>query len=167
MNSHRFGILIMPAANRVYAESSAALMTAELEVFNRSVLGGSIEDVEVEPIGGVPYLTFRTAELSERAVRFLSNLSSIFALFRLAAVVQQRIHAAEELAGDRMHGVCGLPGLQQRAHGGEVPAQVEHAIGAQHHHGRAGRRAGAPDAADERAGEAVLRKCGVQAIGAR
>lgn len=84
MNSHRFGILIMPAANRVYAESSAALMTAELEVFNRSVLGGSIEDVEVEPIGGVPYLTFRTAELSERAVRFLSNLSSIFALFRLA-----------------------------------------------------------------------------------
>ena len=59
-------------------------MTAELGVFNRSVLGGMIEDVAVETIGGVSYLTFGAAELSERTVRFLSNLSSIFALFRLA-----------------------------------------------------------------------------------
>ncbi|WP_034275492.1 restriction endonuclease subunit M [Actinospica robiniae] len=74
----------MPAANRVYAESSASLMTAELGVFNQAVLGGSIEEVAVETIGGVPYLTFNAAELSEQAVRYLSNLSSIFALFRLA-----------------------------------------------------------------------------------
>jgi SAM-dependent methyltransferase len=73
----------MPAANRVYAESSVSLMEAELEVFDRSVLGG-VEDVAAETIGGVPYLTFTLPELSERAVRFLSNLSSIYALFRLS-----------------------------------------------------------------------------------
>lgn len=84
MDRERFGILIMPAANRVYAESSASLMAAELEVFNQSVLGGSLGDVGGESIGGVPYLTFTAAELPERAVRFLSNLSSLFALFRLA-----------------------------------------------------------------------------------
>ena len=73
----------MPAANRVYAEASVSLMEAELEVFDRAVLGG-IEDIASETIGGVPYLTFTVPELSERAVRFLSNLSSIYALFRLA-----------------------------------------------------------------------------------
>lgn len=83
MDTERFGILIMPAANRVYAESSASLMAAELEVFNASVLGGGIADIAGETIGGVPYLTFTAPELPERAVRFLSNLSSLFALFRL------------------------------------------------------------------------------------
>lgn len=74
----------MPAANRVYAESSAELMSAELEVFNRSVLGGVIGDLTLETIGGVSYLTFAAPGLTEPAVRFLSNLSSLFALFRLA-----------------------------------------------------------------------------------
>ena len=83
MDGQRFGILIMPAANRVYAESSVSLMEAELEVFSRSVVGG-VGDVAAETIGGVAYLTFAVPELSERAVRFLSNLSSIYALFRLA-----------------------------------------------------------------------------------
>ncbi len=84
MGKQRFGILIRPSANRVYAESSVALMEAELEVLDRAVLGGRIADVESRPIGGVPYLTFSAEDLSARDVAFLSNLSSLYALFRLA-----------------------------------------------------------------------------------
>ena len=85
--------------------------------------------------------------------------------FRLA-VVEQRIDAAQELAGHRTHGLRRLVGLQQRTHGGEVLAQIEHAIGADHHHSRAGGHAGTPDATHERSGQAVLRQHLVQAIGA-
>ncbi|MEO3783059.1 SAM-dependent methyltransferase [Actinocorallia sp. B10E7] len=83
MNTQRFGILIRPSANRVYAESSVTLMEAELEVLDRAVLGGRIGDVESRSIGGVPYLVFSAEDLSARDVAFLSNLSSLYALFRL------------------------------------------------------------------------------------
>ncbi|WP_232835498.1 TRM11 family SAM-dependent methyltransferase [Actinocorallia populi] len=83
MNTQRFGILIRPSANRVYAESSVALMEAELEVLDRAVLGGRVRDVASRTIGGVPYLTFSADDLSARDVAFLSNLSSLYALFRL------------------------------------------------------------------------------------
>ncbi len=83
MNTQRFGILIRPSANRVYAESSVALMEAELEVLDQAVLGGRIADLRSQDIGGVPYLTFAAEDLSARDVAFLSNLSSLYALFRL------------------------------------------------------------------------------------
>ncbi|HEV7653360.1 MAG TPA: SAM-dependent methyltransferase [Mycobacteriales bacterium] len=76
----RYGLLISPSANRVYAESSVALTRAELELFGRSALGDRITDTELSTIGGVPYVTF-TAELTERDVAYLSNLSSVYALF--------------------------------------------------------------------------------------
>lgn len=71
----------MPSANRVYAESSTSLMAAELQVFNQAVLGGKVEDIVLETIAGVPYLTFAASGLSEREVRFLANISSVYALF--------------------------------------------------------------------------------------
>lgn len=83
MSTQRFGILIRPSANRVYAESSVTLMEAELEVLDRAVLGGRITDVASRTIGGVPYLTFSAEDLTARDVAFLSNLSSLYALFRL------------------------------------------------------------------------------------
>jgi hypothetical protein len=83
VSTQRFGILIRPSANRVYADSSVALMEAELEVLDREVLGGRIGDPQSRTIGGVPYLTFTAEELSARDVAFMSNLSSLYALFRL------------------------------------------------------------------------------------
>ncbi|GII62170.1 hypothetical protein Skr01_22550 [Sphaerisporangium krabiense] len=83
MTTRRYGILIMPAANRVYAEASVELMEAEIEVFAAAVLGGGLSRITAEPIGGVPYITFDAPELSEREVAYLSNLSSLYALFAI------------------------------------------------------------------------------------
>jgi hypothetical protein len=77
----RYAMLILPSANRVYAESSVELTAAELEIFAGAVLGDGLTDIAPERIGGVPYVTFDSAALDERAVAFLANLSSIYALF--------------------------------------------------------------------------------------
>jgi hypothetical protein len=77
----RYGLLIMPSSNRVYAESSVALTRSELELFNRSVLGGRIDRIEPETIGGVHYVTFHADGLDERDRAYLANLSSRYALF--------------------------------------------------------------------------------------
>jgi hypothetical protein len=77
----RYAILILPSANRVYADSSVALTAAELEIFADAVLDGAVADVDAEMVAGVPYVTFSAESLDERAIRFLANLSSIYALF--------------------------------------------------------------------------------------
>ncbi|HST64769.1 MAG TPA: SAM-dependent methyltransferase [Mycobacteriales bacterium] len=78
----RYGLLISPSANRVYAESSVALTQAELALFGRCVLGDRIGDIGPSTLGGVPYVTFE-ADLTDRDVAFLANLSSIYALFEI------------------------------------------------------------------------------------
>jgi SAM-dependent methyltransferase len=77
----RYGLLISPAANRVYAASSVALTQAELDLFGRTVLGGNIRETAVTTVGGVPYVTFSADRLTDRDVAFLANLSSVYALF--------------------------------------------------------------------------------------
>jgi SAM-dependent methyltransferase len=77
----RFGLLILPAVNRVYAESSIDITRAELELFNRSVLGGRITDSATATIAGARYVTFEADGLDERDAAFLANLSSVYALF--------------------------------------------------------------------------------------
>lgn len=84
MSKQRFGILILPSANRVYADSSIGLMQAEIGVLDQEILGGRISDLAAETLGGVPYLTFTLADPTEREIAFLSNLSSLYALFRIA-----------------------------------------------------------------------------------
>jgi SAM-dependent methyltransferase len=79
----RYALLLLPAANRVYAESAAALMRAELELFNLCVLEGRIESIEAARLGGVRYITFQADRLTDRDLGFLANLSSIYALFAL------------------------------------------------------------------------------------
>ena len=79
----RYALLILPAANRVYADASVRLSRGELEVFDLCVLGGRIGDVEETVIGGVPYVSFSADQLSPRDAAMLANLSSIYALFEL------------------------------------------------------------------------------------
>lgn len=76
-------ILVTPSANRVYRESSSALMTAELRVLDRAVLGQKIHDVSPRVVGGVPYLQVDADELADADVAHLSDLSSLYALFGL------------------------------------------------------------------------------------
>ncbi|WP_308104869.1 SAM-dependent methyltransferase [Actinocorallia sp. API 0066] len=84
MSKQRFGILILPSANRVYADASVSLMAAELRVLDREILGGRITGLEPATFGGVPYLTFTLADPADREIAFLSNLSALYALFRIA-----------------------------------------------------------------------------------
>jgi RMKL-like, methyltransferase domain len=79
----RYALLILPSTNRVYADASVALTQAELEVFNRSVLGGRLSDVSETTIGGVSYVAFSADHIDSRGAAFLANLSSIYALFQL------------------------------------------------------------------------------------
>jgi Putative RNA methylase family UPF0020 len=80
----RYAFLVLPSANRVYAESAVGLTIAELEVFGSTVLSVPLADLASTRIGGVPYVTFSaSSELSPRDVSYLANLSSGYALFRL------------------------------------------------------------------------------------
>ncbi|WP_156756555.1 TRM11 family SAM-dependent methyltransferase [Actinokineospora pegani] len=76
-----YALLVQPAVNRVYAEASIALTTAELEVANRRALGGRLSEIAETSIAGVPYVGFRADALSEDDAALLANLSSAFALF--------------------------------------------------------------------------------------
>ncbi len=81
MTTH--AILILPATNRVYADASVRLTRTELGVFNATVLGERLHDIGERRLAGVPYVVFSAAELTERDVAFLSNLSSLYALFEV------------------------------------------------------------------------------------
>ena len=76
-------ILILPATNRVYADASVRLTRTELGVFNDSVLGGRLHDITERRLAGVRYVVFSAPELTERDIAFLSNLSSLYALFEV------------------------------------------------------------------------------------
>ncbi|MET8869297.1 SAM-dependent methyltransferase [Nonomuraea sp. NPDC004580] len=78
----RYALLILPAFNRVYGESSVRLTRNELAVFSARALEGEVLASEETRIGGVPYVTFDTAgPLSDGDVRLLSDLSSVYAVF--------------------------------------------------------------------------------------
>jgi SAM-dependent methyltransferase len=79
----RYAFLVLPSHNRVYADAAAALVRAELGVFNAGVLGGRISAVAGTEIGGVPYVCFEADDLGARDARLLANLSSLYALFRV------------------------------------------------------------------------------------
>ncbi|MER5546413.1 TRM11 family SAM-dependent methyltransferase [Streptomyces sp. NPDC001118] len=81
----RYGFLVSPSHNRVYAQSAPALAMAELAVFGERAVGGGVRDIEVTEIGGVPYVTFTADALTETDIRLLSNMSSVYALFALEA----------------------------------------------------------------------------------
>lgn len=93
-----YAAMIYPSANRVYADASPRLLAAELRVFDHAALGGTLSDLAESTIAGVPYVTFTAPELTDRQVELLSNLSTLYALFRvegelLAPVPLRRLDA--------------------------------------------------------------------------
>lgn len=76
-------MLISPSANRVYARTAARMTANEIGVFDGGALDGRIEDVHETEFGGVPYLVFHSDTLTARDLRLLSNLSSLYALFKV------------------------------------------------------------------------------------
>ncbi|ROO58945.1 putative RNA methylase family UPF0020 [Micromonospora sp. Llam0] len=76
-----YALLIHPSANRVYAESAVGLAAAELAVFGDRALGGRVGDVAVTAIGGLPYVTFTSPDLTDRDLSVLANLSARYAFF--------------------------------------------------------------------------------------
>ena len=84
-------MLVAPSANRVYADASVSMTAAELRAF-APMLSGRIGDPEAVRLGGVDYVGFVAGELSDRDVAYLSNLSSVYALF--------------ELIGDLLRPIC-------------------------------------------------------------
>lgn len=90
----QYAMLVLPAANRVYAEAAPDLLMAELEVFNSALFGGALTGMERTDIAGVPYVTFEAPELTEKDTALLANASSLYALFR----TERRMLAPVELA---------------------------------------------------------------------
>ena len=78
-----YGLLILPSTNRVYADAAVGLTTAELAVFNQTVLDGRLTGIAETRLGGVPYVSFHAEDLGDRDVAYLANVSSIYALFRI------------------------------------------------------------------------------------
>src|SRR5438552_3036783 len=82
-----YAFLVLPAFNRVYGRSAPDLAQAELDVFARTMLATDVSDIAARTIGGVPYVTFTAGAVGDRDVAYLSNMSSIYALFELAGDV--------------------------------------------------------------------------------
>jgi len=78
-----YGILVSPSANRVYAKSSIRLLQSEIGTFNDTVLTGKVREVAETVIGGVPYIRIQADELTDTDIAYLSNLSSLHALFEI------------------------------------------------------------------------------------
>jgi SAM-dependent methyltransferase len=78
----RYALLVAPSANRVYAQSAAALGIAELSVVSECALGGAVSEAREQVLGSVSYVTFSAPALSEQALGWLSNLATTFALYR-------------------------------------------------------------------------------------
>lgn len=70
----------MPAANRVYAESSADLGLAELEAV-LSAGGHRFSDLRLESLAGIRYIRFSTDAPDQRQLKTIGRLSVAYALF--------------------------------------------------------------------------------------
>ncbi|CAM3995436.1 TRM11 family methyltransferase [Tsukamurella strandjordii] len=77
----RYLLLPAPAANRVYAESTAAMVRAELTVLSRAAMAGSVGAVETETVAGVEYLAFDAEPLTAQDLAFVGLASAFYALF--------------------------------------------------------------------------------------
>ncbi|MET0729401.1 MAG: SAM-dependent methyltransferase [Acidimicrobiales bacterium] len=78
-----YALLLKANTNRVYGEAAFALAAAELASF-AGALGGGLDDVQREPIGGVDYLRAEAPEpLDPAQVAIVGNLSSLHALYEV------------------------------------------------------------------------------------
>ena len=89
-------VLVLPSANRVYAQRGPELLAAELAALNELALHGSLAAIDVRALAGVPYVTF-SGELDGDALAVVSNLSAAYALFSLddgalTPIAMRRLH---------------------------------------------------------------------------
>ena len=77
----RYAILVLPSANRVYADAATGLLMAELAIFSGAVLGGALSDVAVTPVAGLDHVTFTAPRLSDEQAAYVANLSAVYALY--------------------------------------------------------------------------------------
>jgi hypothetical protein len=78
-----YGLLLRPAANRVYAAGAMPLATAELRAFLDHDPETAGAEVGSREIAGTPYLTISGPQLGAASVASLSNLSAAYALFEV------------------------------------------------------------------------------------
>ena len=107
----RYALLIAPSTNRVYAEAALGLTRAELSIF--STVTAPIRDIAENRLGGVPYVTFE-AELGSGDLRYLANLSSMYALFELGDGVLIDVSQGSIDHAFRGHDVLNSPGSAGR-----------------------------------------------------
>jgi hypothetical protein len=79
----RYALLPKASANRVYGAAAFALTEAELDVLDRTSLGGVVVGQQRRTIGGVDYVEVDCGphELDAAQLAVVSNLSSLHALF--------------------------------------------------------------------------------------
>lgn len=79
-----YALLVLPAANRVYAEATSGLLRHELAVLGSLGVDVELCDLAETRIGGVDYVGFRTASpLTDDDLAVLSNASAAYALFEV------------------------------------------------------------------------------------
>ena len=76
-----YAFLVYPHSNIRYRHSLLQLAQAELSM-TLDALGREAE-VKTCEMGGAPFLTFDTSKLTERDIRMLSQLSSIYMMFTM------------------------------------------------------------------------------------
>ena len=80
---NKYAILINPGHNRVYYKTSQQLSAIEFEI-SASKMDCKPDDIKVEIISGIYYLTFKTKkEISNNDLIIISKLSFIFAFFKI------------------------------------------------------------------------------------
>ena len=77
----RYAILLLPSANRVYADAANGLLAAELGICSDAVLGGAVTDVAVTPVAGLDHVTFTAPRLTAEQAAYVANLSAVYALY--------------------------------------------------------------------------------------
>lgn len=78
-------MLIEPSFNKVFFEASKKLLINEIRIVDEMVLKQNYQGFKIEEIGGVAYITFSSEnEISEKELKFLSRLSSLYCLFEIA-----------------------------------------------------------------------------------
>ncbi|MPY79458.1 MAG: SAM-dependent methyltransferase [Actinophytocola sp.] len=79
-----YALLVLPAANRVYAEATSMLLRHELAVLGTTGTDAELRDLAETRIGGVGYIGFSTpSPLTDADLAVLSNASAAYALFEV------------------------------------------------------------------------------------
>ena len=81
--TQRYAVLLLPSVNRVYRVAAQHIANTELSALSYAMPDAAISDVQSVLIGSVPYMTFSANPLSTKSIALLSNLSSLYALFKI------------------------------------------------------------------------------------